>query len=418
MDILQNILDNEIQKAFSIDNLLPKILSRTLKEKGIVLDDEQFHLLIEKIKNDSANASFQFSIDDKKALEFPTDLTSNQNRIIELKIDGDKEFKEIEGKLSNFTKLFPQISMKIAESLLKSLKKRLKAHQKQNKNFHASFNRNLQRIWGKPIDFLEMLYFIAEETGDNYNNHFRPLASSQNNFVFEVLTRLHARGCQITSEIILLLRNGFADGAHARWRTLHEISIVAYFIGNNGNELAERYILYSSVETYKATLQYQEHCEALGYDKLSQTELNKITKKYEAVLKRFGPSFKEQYGWASSIIGNNNPKFSDIEKNVGLEFMRPFYKMASHNVHANPKGIYFKLGLTEDEDILLTGPSNLGLFDPGFSTAISLLQITSNLLTPMEINLDFLISIQMMNILVNEINKSFDKADQLVKANK
>lgn len=231
MDILQNILDKEIQKAFSVDNLLPKILSRTLKEKGIVLDDEQFHLLIDQIKNDSANASFQFSIDDKKAIEIPSDLILNQNRIIELKIDGDKEFKEIEGKLSNFTKLFPQLSFEIAESLLKSLRKRLKAHQKQNKNIHISFNNNLKRIWGKPIDLLEMLYFIAEETGDNYNHHFRPLASSQNNFVFEVLTRLHARGCQITSEIILLLRNGFADGAHARWRTLHEISIVAYFIG-------------------------------------------------------------------------------------------------------------------------------------------------------------------------------------------
>ena len=59
-----------------------------------------------------------------------------------------------------------------------------------------------------------MLCFLADEAGSEFNSEFRPSASKDNNFVFDVLTRLHARSCQITSEIILLLRSGFADGAH------------------------------------------------------------------------------------------------------------------------------------------------------------------------------------------------------------
>lgn len=53
--------------------------------------------------------------------------------------------------------------------------------------------------------------------------------------------------------------------------------------------------------------------------------------------------------------------------------------MASHNVHANPKGVFFKLGLLEESDILLAGPSNAGLSDPGQSAAIALLQVTTTL---------------------------------------
>lgn len=38
--------------------------------------------------------------------------------------------------------------------------------------------------------------------------------------------------------------------------------------------------------------------------------------------------------------------------------------IAEHNVHANPKGAFFKLGLLCEINILLGGPSNAGLVDP------------------------------------------------------
>jgi hypothetical protein len=90
--------------------------------------------------------------------------------------------------------------------------------------------------------------------------------------------------------------------------------------------------------------------------------------------------------------------------------------MASHNVHANPQGILFKLGLIpESGDILLTGPSNLGLADPGHCAAISLLQTTTNLLTTVEPNLDRIVILNILSTLTNEISAAFYEADQMLK---
>jgi hypothetical protein len=54
--------------------------------------------------------------------------------------------------------------------------------------------------------------------------------------------------------------------------------------------------------------------------------------------------------------------------------------MASHNIHANPKGVLLKLGLLEESQALLAGPSNAGLADPGDCAALSLTQVSTTLL--------------------------------------
>lgn len=416
MNILQNILDKTLKNAFSADKLLSQIICKKLKEKGIVLSEKQLRQLQNDINSVSTNKPSIFTIDENEAIEYPLALRGQSSSVIDLKIDAEKEIEEIDCKFNEFIKDFiPNISSEIAVKLLQSLKQKFNSHHLKNSTLKKSFNQNLHNVWGKPLDLLEMLYYIALETGDIFNSHFRQSITIQNNYLFDVLIRLHARSCQITFEIILLLRNGLADGAHARWRTLHEIAIVSYFIEKHGNDLAERYYYHSSVETYKAALQFQEHCDALGHDKIPVAEFNIIKTKRDEVVNKFGTSYKESYGWASTVLGNQNPKFSDIEKNVGLEYMRPYYKMASHNVHANPKGIFFKLGLTDSDEFLLAGSSNLGLSDPGCNTAISLLQITSNMLISMETNLDSIVTIQIMTNLSNDITEAFAQAEQYIK---
>ena len=103
-----------------------------------------------------------------------------------------------------------------------------------------------------------------------------------------------------------------------------------------------------------------------------------------------------------------NPTFKNLEEIAGINHMRAHYRMASHNVHANPKGIYFKLGLIDEGAILLTGPSNFGLADPGQCTSISLLQSTVALCT-VEPNLDTLVGIKILEILIKEIGDLFSE---------
>ncbi|WP_217430933.1 DUF5677 domain-containing protein [Sphingomonas bacterium] len=54
----------------------------------------------------------------------------------------------------------------------------------------------------------------------------------------DTMLHLHARACQVVFEIITLMENGLADGAMARWRTLHEITVVATILAEHGEELA------------------------------------------------------------------------------------------------------------------------------------------------------------------------------------
>jgi hypothetical protein len=125
---------------------------------------------------------------------------------------------------------------------------------------------------------------------------------------------------------------------------------------------------------------------------LDEDELEEIAARFDELKKRFGEDYANRYGWAAKALGKKNPSFADIEKAVGLDHLRPFYKMSSYNVHADPKGIIFNLALFPwEDDMLLTGPSFAGLADPGQNTAISLGQITTHLLLVTEPNIDRLV---------------------------
>jgi hypothetical protein len=119
----------------------------------------------------------------------------------------------------------------------------------------------------------------------------------------DVMLRLHVRACQVTHEIIVLLENGLADGAMARWRTLHEITIVAAIIAKFGDEIAERYVHYQIVESFGAIKAYERDHKALGYKAPSKRQSEKTRKDYKAIIVRFGKTFGEEYGWAARHLG-------------------------------------------------------------------------------------------------------------------
>jgi hypothetical protein len=282
MDTLQKLLENTLQKAFSTENIVASILNKKLKEIGIVINDKQLQQLQKEIKNSKNLAAFNFKIDEEEALACPSSLKGQANESFSLNIDTEKDLANIADKIGDIIeKLIPEIASETAETVLETLRQNFRAHQKYYRKQLSTFNKNVEKTWGKAIGLLEMLYHLAVEAGDTFNQRFRSTMVKDNNFVFDVLTKLHARSCQITAEIMLLLSNGFADGAHARWRTLHEIAVSTYFIAKHGNDLAERYLCHAAVESYKASLKYQEYCDALGYLKLTPEEMAEIKDKYQ-----------------------------------------------------------------------------------------------------------------------------------------
>ena len=112
---------------------------------------------------------------------------------------------------------------------------------------------------------------------------------------------------------------------------------------------------------------------------------------------------------AADALGRGRPSLRDIEKSAGIDHLRAHYRMASHNVHANPKGVFFKMGLFEESAILLAGPSNAGLADPGHSAAISLMHVTTalGLIQP---TLDSVVGLRMLLRLEREVGEPFIEA--------
>ena len=247
----------------------------------------------------------------------------------------------------------------------------------------AGFISRLNQRWALPLELLELFIELATDAGANFNTSFRREAVRTQDVAFEVLTRLHARACQVASEVCVLLRHGFADGAHARWRSIHEIAIVSLMVRKHGNDLAERYLLHDTVQRYKLACAHQDYYERIGDDPVPAEDIERLKAERDELVDRFGSSFTGDYGWAAEAIGHSRPTIRDLEEHTGIDHMRPYYRMASDNVHANAHASLYRLGLGLDQlggDTILAGPSNMGLADPGHSTAISLGQVTISLI--------------------------------------
>lgn len=297
----------------------------------------------------------------------------------------------------------------IKGTLQKSAKKMLKEHRALARGFEK---RNIKR-WSKAFDLLETHIVICTEAGEAFNSSYREAAVENNDLVFDIVVRHHARACHIAQEILCLLKSGFADAAHARWRALHEVNATAMFIAKHGQDCAERFYFHDIVDSYDGMLEHKKHEDRLQEKAASQEEIDSCKIEYDKVISRYGKKFGDHYGWASNIFPEHRRVgFAAIEEDVGLDHMRPYYKWASQNVHSGSKGMRNRLGLCEaKEDILLVGQSNSGMTDPAHATAISLYQITCTLLV-LEPTLDHIVLMKIMDDYQKDVGGAFMEVEK------
>ena len=289
----------------------------------------------------------------------------------------------------------------------------LKAQRKHQRQFES----RLSRHWQKPFELLDLFILLAREAGHDFNREFADEAQRSNNYRFAALVSLHARACRIASAILALLRSGFADDAYVLWRVLYEISIVSAFLSEQSQDTAKRYLRYETVQQYRLALKYDKHAARLEQEPMPQEEFDRLKTEYDELIREFGKPFGENYGWAASALDKERPTIAYIEEAICMEHWRPYYAMASDNVHANAHGNFFALGLSEStQGVLLAGPSNTGFADPGHQTAMSLCLVTTVLLTTelfeTDLYLDGLIVSKILGTLVEPIGDEFLHAQE------
>ncbi|WP_299189706.1 DUF5677 domain-containing protein [uncultured Psychrobacter sp.] len=310
-------------------------------------------------------------------------MDSFQNIFEEMLDQAAKESNLSEDELDSLTSGFIHESIpEIADSIISSLKEDSEEQLRWTRDYTDGFvNRNIER-WKNGFDALEILIIVCSEAAGELNNTYAELAVQEQNVKFGLIVRLHARACHISSEILWLLKGGFADAAHARWRALHEVAVTAMFLLDHANEVSTRYCDHEVIESYKAMVQYKKYQSRLSIEGFSEEELIECKAARDEAINKYGKDFKGNYGWAAEALNKKTPNFFDLEEAVNLDHLRPYYKWASQNIHANIHGIRNKLGLAEaNEEVLLAGPSNSGMTDPAQLTALSLTQISVGLFT-------------------------------------
>lgn len=64
-----------------------------------------------------------------------------------------------------------------------------------------------------------------------------------------------------------------AQGARARWRTLHELAVVSAILGTGDDELSERLLLHAAAEAYEDARLHEKHRSRTGREPLSPDEV-------------------------------------------------------------------------------------------------------------------------------------------------
>jgi hypothetical protein len=394
---LQKSFNKEIKNVHR--RLLEDHLKKKLREVGAPSSREVISKLSEHVLS-GRDEAFVWG-DSRDPSRFEISITSEDIKIL------DRKAHDFAAKIPD---LVEGLAHKSADDILEALKKDWPEQSAWEESVLAVFEGSLEARWGKGLNLLRMLVTICREIGAETVKRQKRSNRRKHSHLNDVLLRLHARACQVSNEIITLLESGYADGAMARWRTLYEIGVVAIVIADHGEEIAERYVDHQIVESKTAMEQYSRSSVLLGFKAVSQRQSARILKGYKNVIFRWGKEFGSAYGWAALHLNLPRPTFADLEAAAGSAHMRSHYKMASYNVHAGAKGIFFRLTQLGPQEVILAGPSNAGLTDPAQNTAITLTSVTS-LLFAKKWTLDNVVQMLVLAKLRDEIPHTFWQAD-------
>lgn len=377
---LQDIFQKQIERIQPHDLLL-KIIKKKLLDLGVRLNQSQVKIIGNQLKATEPTITFEIT-DQQVARAKIKSQTELENAIRTTLSDITSEANEIISKLENsLSDIIESTAEVVSESVFRRIRRSYRFGLKERREAQSQFEEDLYGIWGNAINQLEVLLYLAIEAAEHMLKIVERSGSSYSKAKWMVLSRLHARALQITGEILALVKTGYADGAKARWRSLHEVTVVAAFIFEQEDEVSEQYLAHDVIEEYKSVVQQAELWPDLKEDEEYLTYLNELKIQKTDLILQYGRVFSEDYGWAANALEGQRPTFREIEKKVNLTHFRPDYREASHNVHAGVRGTFARLGLPPGrENLLLSGASDFGLADPGHLTAMSLTQATVSLL--------------------------------------
>lgn len=279
-----------------------------------------------------------------------------------------KKFEELDLE-SIYGKLQTTMARDIANFMREKMYEEIIRFRAEEQEFLA----RLEQKWNKAFVTSEAMYIMVLESVESYLEYVNQLDEEtlkEHYYTFTAMQHIHGRALQEFLEITTLMKNGFADGAYARWRSMYELTMIASFIRKFGESVAEAFI-----------------------------QSSKTDDRYEWA--RASNLFPQQKKYIT---------FNDIQKNCDIDsgIWRYQYDLANKTVHASPQGTFARMGNMGTHELIPVGRSDFGLTTPAEYSAISLFQITTMFFT-IHPSGDSLVAIQYIKAWVNTIREFYFK---------
>ena len=240
----------------------------------------------------------------------------------------------------------------------------------------------ITRRWGTALDACYMVTKGAAELGALAAQP-RPQAAFDS--VSKALVLLQARACQTSFEVHALLSAGFPGGAFGRYRTLHELAVIAALMSQYGRrpehaDLAGRYLDHAHIDQFRQVQHRQRSGRALGWPPLPAGTVKKLKKEHDRLIGRYGRAYRDDYGWADGLI-KPPLTFAGLEAKADMNYLRYLYVTGSHLIHASAHGMTLTIpGQGNAATLTLTGPSDTGLAQPAQASLNALIAVTGALI--------------------------------------
>ena len=323
------IIESAVSNATSREHLIPLLVARTAKNRGLTLSELEIERLAEAIHR-ARDGSLTIDLEAPCGFgETEADVRAELQAFLATLV---ASIAEVGADLVDaVSKVIPEMIKTVAEAVDGHLSEHALEHAGQLKRAYDERAETVRRLWGEAIKHLDLLRELVVEWG-YMASEWRQGAYAQPHTAF-ALNRLVSRAYEIVGEILVLVRSGYADGALARWRSLHEVCVIAMFLAHRRDKCAEMYLSHHCIEEF----QLFEVDGASGTARLADSQrdryLRDLRTQRAALVAKYGAAYAKDNGWAAIDLGRARVTFKDIEAHVGLDTLRRGYQRANSAVH-------------------------------------------------------------------------------------
>lgn len=340
LSVIQDALEHCLAQATSREHLLPLALAKAAKRRNLSLPQLEVQRLSTAILNAERDV-IQLDLDAPCALgETEEEIQATVRCLLN---ELEKSITDVEDDLTKaVSQAVPDALAKVAEFLGDNISEHALEYTLSLRKVQSNRAETVQHLWGSAIEQLDFLRHIVLEWSCAAMEYRRGAYANPNTAF--ALSRLVARAYEVVGEIITLARAGYADGALGRWRSLHEICVVAMFLARRSDRCAQMYLSHHCVEELRL-LEIDKASGTAGASNTHSRYVRALRMQKTAMVNKFGTAFASDYGWASVELGLAKTTFRDLESRVGLGTLRSGYQQANSTVHGGALATLSRISL-------------------------------------------------------------------------